>query len=108
MAMSVRYSISCLTSEKETFSILHNGEKAVAQIVGVSVQRIFDQGYQNPEMPPLSSDALVGISFDGESYADEMIVALGQALQLPHAAKAISIRPLNQGGTINVLIDWLE
>jgi len=108
MAMSVRYSISCLTSEKETFSILHNGEEAVARIVGVTVQRVSEEAYQNPEMPPLSSDALIGFSFDGETYDEEMIVSLGEALQLPYAAKAVSIRPLNEGSTINVVIDFLE
>lgn len=109
MAMSVRYSISCLTAEKETFSILHNGEKAVARVVGLTVQRVSEEGYQNPEMPALSSDVLVGISFDVEDhYRDEIVVRLGESLQVPLAARAISVRPQNQGSTISVVIDFLE
>lgn len=108
MAMSVRYSISCLTAEKETFSILHNMEKAAARMVCVAAHGFSDEEYQHPEMAGLSSHALVAFSFDGEVYCDEMVVELGQSLQVPFAAKGFSVRPLNEGSTINVVIGFFE
>ena len=84
-----RYEITGTTGKAETFSVLHNGIQVTSRMIGIEVK---------------ADSGVVTFAFGDGRKSDEIVIDSILRLEVPLAARAVEVKPKDEGSIIDFTI----